>query len=72
MGSLKRLAHLVALLIARTVRSTRRIPVYDDPWWRRELGRPAPWLAGAGSGLRLLPGPAGCVSEPGFTIKRSD
>jgi O-methyltransferase len=44
---------------------------YDDPWWQRELGRPAPGLAGAGSGLGLLPGPGGYVSELGFTIKRA-
>jgi hypothetical protein len=44
---------------------------YDDPWWRRELDRPAPGLAGAGSGLGLLPGPGSYVSELGFTIKRA-
>jgi hypothetical protein len=43
---------------------------FDDAWWDRALDRKAPGLAGAGSGLGLLPGPGGFHSELGYTIKR--
>ena len=36
-----------------------------------ELGVPAPGLAGAGSGLGLVPAGGGCRSERGFTLKPS-
>lgn len=43
---------------------------FDTEWWLRSLNWPAPGLAGAGSGLGLLPGPGGYSSELGYTIKR--
>jgi O-methyltransferase len=44
---------------------------FDEAWWRATLSDPAPGLAGAGSGLGLLPGPGGFTSELGYTIKRA-
>jgi O-methyltransferase len=43
---------------------------FDDAWWQRALGEPSPGLAGAGSGLGLIPSPGGFASELGFTVKR--
>ena len=45
---------------------------FDSPWWREQLGTEAPGLAGAGSGLGLVPEWGAFVSELGFTIKRQD
>jgi hypothetical protein len=42
---------------------------FDHAWWTSTLDRPAPGLAGAGSGLGLLPGAGGYGSELGYTIK---
>jgi O-methyltransferase len=42
---------------------------FDEPWWRSALDAPAPGLAGAGTGLGLLPGGGAFGSELGYTIK---
>ncbi len=42
---------------------------FDAPWWRANLGEPAPGLIGAGTGLGLFAGPGSFHSDIGYAVK---